>query len=144
MTCVNSLVNIAVFGIVGAIMMAALLGLLLVLSGSSRGASPRSRTAFGVASVVLLVALPTLTAVATLAGGAGFWAAFATATCVVALMCAVNVVMLPAVARRQSSGGGQSALSSFRLSLPVLAVLLLVCVVLGLLGSSVAALIAPA
>jgi hypothetical protein len=37
MTSVNSLVNIAVFGIGGAVLVAALIGLLLVLSGSSRG-----------------------------------------------------------------------------------------------------------
>ncbi len=141
MASVNSLVNIAVFGVVGAILMAALLGLLLVVSGSSRGASPRSRAAFGIASVVVLIALPTLAAANTLAAGAGFWAAFAAAACVAAVLCAVNVVMLPVVARRQSSGGGQAALSSLRPSLPLLAAALLVCLVLGLVGASVAALV---
>ncbi|PDP89034.1 hypothetical protein CQJ94_04660 [Glycomyces fuscus] len=140
MASVNSLVNIAVFGIGGAIVMAALLGLLLVVSGSSRGTSPRSRAAFGVASVVVLLALPTLAAANTLAAGSGFWAAFAAAACVAAVMCAVNVVMLPMVARRQSSGGGQSALASLRPSLPLLAAALLVCLALGLVGASVAAL----
>ncbi|QUX28029.1 hypothetical protein KGD83_22580 [Nocardiopsis akebiae] len=141
MASVSSLVNIAVFGVVGAILMAALLGLLLVVSGSSRGASPRSRAAFGIASVVVLVALPTLAAANTLAAGSGFWTGFAAAACVAAVVCAVNVVMLPVVARRQSSGGGGSAVSALRPSLPLLAAALLICLVLGLVGASVAALV---
>ncbi|MCP3016504.1 hypothetical protein NGM33_24555 [Nocardiopsis dassonvillei] len=141
MASVSSLVNIAVFGVVGAILMAALLGLLLVVSGSSRGASPRSRAAFGIASVVVLVALPTLAAANALAAGSGFWAGFAASACVAAVVSAVNVVMLPMVARRQSSGGGQSAVSALRPSLPLVAAALLVCLALGLVGASVAALV---
>ncbi|WP_285733672.1 hypothetical protein [Nocardiopsis sp. ATB16-24] len=141
MSNVNSLVGIAVFGIVGAILMAALLGLLLVLSGSSRGAAPGVRVAFGVASVVVLVALPTSTAVDFLSSGSGFWPAFAAAVCVAAIVCAVNVVMLPMVARRQASTGDRSALASLRPSLPVSAAGLLICLVLGLVGTSVAALL---
>ncbi|GAA1443168.1 hypothetical protein [Nocardiopsis tropica] len=141
MTSVNSLVDIAVFGIVGAIMMAALIGLLLVVSGSARGASPQVRVAFGVASVVLLVALPTLTAANTLSSGSGFWVAFATATCVVAVVYAVNVAMLPVVARRRAAATGETALASLRPSPPVLAAGLLICLALGLLGAAVAALV---
>jgi hypothetical protein len=140
MASVNSLVNIAVFGIGGAIVMAALLGLLLVASGSSRGVSPRLRVVFGGFSVGVLVALPVLAAANTLASGSGFWAAFAAAACVAAVVCAVNVVMLPVVARRQAAAGDRSALASLRPSLPLLAAALLVCLVLGLVGASVAAL----
>ena len=141
MSNVNSLVDIAVFGIVGAILMAALLGLLLVLSGSSRGAAPGVRVAFGIASLVVLVALPTLAAADTLSSGAGFWSAFAAAACVAAIVCAVNVVMLPMVARRRASAGDRYALASLRPSLPVLATGLLICLALGLVGASVAALL---
>ncbi|NYH54088.1 hypothetical protein HNR06_003677 [Nocardiopsis arvandica] len=141
MTSVNSLVDIAVFGIVGAIMMAALIGLLLVLPGGAREAPPGVRVAFGAASVVLLVALPVLAAANTLSAGSGFWTAFAVASCVVAVVYAVNVAMLPLVARRQAASGDRSALASLRPSLPVLAVGLLVCLTLGLVGASVAALV---
>lgn len=141
MTHVNSLVNIAVFGIAGAIVMAALIGLLLLLPGGSRKKAPRTRAAFGVASVVLLVALPTLAAANALATGVGFWTAFATASCVVAVVCAVNVVALPMVARRRAAAGERSALASLRPSLPVLAAGLLVCLTLGLVGASAAALL---
>ncbi|MFD6949416.1 hypothetical protein A6A08_04770 [Nocardiopsis sp. TSRI0078] len=141
MTSVNSLVDIAVFGIVGAIMMAALIGLLLVLPGGASGTTPKGRVAFGTASVVLLVALPTLAAADSLSAGAGFWTAFAVASCAVAVVYAVNVGMLPLVARRRAAAGGRSALASLRPSLPVLAVGLLVCLALGLLGASVSALI---
>ncbi|GHD14224.1 hypothetical protein [Nocardiopsis kunsanensis] len=134
---VNSLVNIAVFGIGGAIIMAALIGLLLVASGSARGASPRARLAFGCASIVLLVSLPSLAATNALATGAAFGTAFVTATCVVAIVYAVNIALLPVVARRQAAADGQTALSGLRPSLPVLAAGLGVCLLLGLLGSVV-------
>ncbi|KOX24151.1 hypothetical protein [Nocardiopsis sp. NRRL B-16309] len=140
MTSVNSLVNIAVFGIVGAIMMAALIGLLLVLSGSARGVTPPVRVAFGVASVVLLVALPSLAAANTLAGGRGFWTAFAVASCVVAVVYAVNVALLPVIARRQATATGSALPAGLTPSLPVLALGLVFCLVLGLLGAGVAAL----
>ncbi|GAB2490853.1 hypothetical protein [Nocardiopsis aegyptia] len=142
MTSVNSLVNIAVFGIVGAIMMAALIGLLLVLSGSARGVTPPVRVAFGVASVVLLVALPSLAAANTLAGGGSFWTAFAVASCVVAVVYAVNVVLLPVIARRQAAATGGDVPAGLSPSLPVLALGLVFCVVLGLVGAGVAALVA--
>ena len=137
MTDVNSLVNIAVFGIGGAIVMAALIGLLLVASGSARGASPRARLAFGCASIVLLVALPSLAATNALATGAGFGAAFVTAACVVAIVYAVNIALLPVVARRQAAVSGQAALARLRPSLPVLLAGLGICMLMGLLGSVV-------
>lgn len=142
MADVNSLVDIAVFGIGGAIVMAALIGLLLVASGSDRGASPLSRVGFGIASVVLLLVLPTLTAVSTLGSGAGFWQAFAAASGAVALVYVVNIALLPVVARRQSAAsGGQGAVPRLRLSLPVLAVGLVICLSLGLLGAGVGSLL---
>lgn len=142
MANVNSLVDIAVFGIGGAIVMAALIGLLLVASGSDRGASSRWRVGFGVASVVLLLVLPTLTAVNTLDAGAGFWQAFAAASGAVALVYAVNLALLPLVARRQAAmGGGRGSMPRLRPSLPVLAVGLLVCLSLGLLGAGVGSLL---
>ena len=134
---VNSLVNIAVFGMGGAIVMAALIGLLLVASGSARGASPRARLAFGCASIVLLVALPSLAATNALATGAGFGAAFVTAACVVAIVYAVNIALLPVVARRQAAVSGQAALARLRPSLPVLLAGLGICMLMGLLGSVV-------
>ena len=137
MTDVNSLVNIAVFGMGGAIVMAALIGLLLVASGSARGASPRARLAFGCASIVLLVALPSLAATNALATGAGFGAAFVTAACVVAIVYAVNIALLPVVARRQAAVSGQAALARLRPSLPVLLAGLGICMLMGLLGSVV-------
>jgi hypothetical protein len=141
MATVNSLVNIAVFGIVGAIMMAALIGLLLVLSGSGREVAPPVRVAFGAASVVLLVALPSLAAANALSGGAGFWAAFAVASCVVAVVYAVNVALLPVIVRRQAAATGRALPVALAPSLPVLALGLVFCLVLGLLGAGVAALI---
>ena len=137
MVGVNSLVDVAVFGIGGAIVMAALIGLLLVASGGERGASSRLRVSFGIASVVLLLVLPTLTAVNTLGAGAGFWQAFAAASLVVALICAVNIVMLPVVARKQVAVHGRVAVPQPRLSLPVAAVALIVCLSLGLLGAGI-------
>lgn len=137
MTNVNSLVNIAVFGIGGAIVMAALIGLLLVASGSARGASPRVRLAFSCASIVLLVSLPSLAATNALATGATFGTAFVTATCVVAIVYAVNIALLPIVARRQAAAGGRPTLAGLRPSLPVLTVGLGICLLMGLLGSVV-------
>lgn len=137
MTNVNSLVNIAVFGIGGAIVMAALIGLLLVASGSARGASPRVRLIFGCASIVLLVSLPSLAATNALATGAAFGTAFVTATCVVAVVYAVNIALFPIVTRRQAAASGQPTLARLRPSLPVLAAGLGICLLLGLLGSVV-------
>ncbi|WP_017587579.1 hypothetical protein [Nocardiopsis ganjiahuensis] len=141
MTSVNSLVNIAVFGIGGAIMVAALIGLLLVVSGSSRGASPRLLTVFGAASVVLLVVLPSLSALNVLSGGGGFWVGFVTASAVAAVMYAVNVALLPTLARRQAMVSGRPGLSELRPSASVLLGGLAVCLGVGLLVTGVTAFI---
>ncbi|MBB6121926.1 hypothetical protein [Nocardiopsis algeriensis] len=141
MTGVNFLVNIALFGIVGAVMAAALIGLLLVLSGRSKEAPAGLRVGFAAVSVLLLVAVPALAAAATLSGGGGFWAGFATAACVAAAVLAVNVLMLPMVARRQAAVSGGGVPAAPRPSLPVLAVGLLLCLLLGLLCAGAAALV---
>lgn len=141
MTSVNSLVNIAVFGIGGAIMVAALIGLLLVVSGSSRGASPRLLTAFGAASVVLLVVLPSLSALNVLSAGDGFWTGFATASVVAAVMYAVNVALLPTLARRQAMVSGRPGLTEIRPSASVLLGGLVICLGVGLLVTGVTAFI---
>ncbi|MBR8740670.1 hypothetical protein DSY14_02855 [Nocardiopsis sp. MG754419] len=135
----NSLVNIAVFGIGGAILVAALLGLLLVLSGSSRGASPRMLTAFGVASIVLWVVLPALAALNAMSVGAGFWVAFAGASAVAIVMYAVNAALLPLVVRRQALVSGRSGLSGIRPTPAVLAGGLVICLAMALFVTGVAA-----
>lgn len=141
MTSVNSLVNIAVFGIGGAIMVAALIGLLLVVSGSASGASPRLLTVFGAASVVLLVVLPSLAALNVLSGGGGFWVGFVSASVVAAVMYAVNVALLPLLARRQALVSGRPALGELRPSASVLLSGLVVCLGVGLLVTGVTAFI---
>ncbi|MFY7068504.1 hypothetical protein ACOQFV_21815 [Nocardiopsis changdeensis] len=137
MTSVNSLVDIAVFGIVGAIMMAALVGLLLVASGRAGGVSPGVQRGFAAAALALLVAVPTLAAINVLASGAGFWRAFAVAACVAAIAAAVNIGLSPLVARRQGSAG-----TVLRPSLPVFAIGLVLCLALGLVTAGLAALFA--
>ena len=138
----NSLVNIAVFGIGGAIMMAALVGLLLVVSGSARGASPRLFTVFGTASVVLLVLLPALASLNVMSGGAGFWVGFASASTVAAVMYAVNVALLPVLTRRQALVSGRPGLSRIKPTATVLLGGLGVCLALGLLVTGVTAFLA--
>ncbi|MDE3719997.1 hypothetical protein PWG71_01250 [Nocardiopsis sp. N85] len=132
---VNSLVDIVVFGIVGAIMMAALVGLLLVVSGRRGGISPGLQKTFAAAALALLVAVPTLGAIDALASGAGFWTAFAVAACVAAVVAGVNITLSPLVAKRQ--GGTAGVLTP---SLPVFAVGLVLCLALGLVATALAAL----
>lgn len=141
MTNVNSLVNIVVFGIGGAILVAALLGLLLVVSGSSRGSTPRSLTAFGVASIVLWVVLPALTALNEMSAGAGFWVGFAGASVVAIVMYAVNAAMLPMVARRQALVSGRTGLAGIKPTPSVLVGGLVVCLAMALLVTGVTAFI---
>ena len=56
----NSLVDIVLFGVIGAVMLAALLGLMLLTTGRSQGQGLRA--VFGVASTILLIAVPALAA----------------------------------------------------------------------------------
>ena len=139
MASVNSLVNIAVFGIGGAILVAALLGLLLVLSGGPQGASPRLLTVFGVASIVLWVVLPALAALNAMSAGAGFWVGFAGASTVAIVMYGVNAALLPMVARRQALVSGQAGLAGIRPTPSVLLGGLGVCLAMALLVTGVTA-----
>lgn len=140
MASVNSLVNIAVFGIGGAILVAALLGLLLVLSGSSRGSSsPRLLTVFGTASIVLWVILPALAALNVMSTGSGFWVGFAGASTVAIVMYGVNAAMLPMVARRQALMSGQAAIAGIRPTPSVLLGGLAICLAMALLVTGVMA-----
>ncbi|WP_017541116.1 MULTISPECIES: hypothetical protein [Nocardiopsis] len=97
----NSLVNIVLFGIVGAVMMAALLGLLLV--AGDRAPAKGVRIAFGAVSVAVLLGVPASAALGELAAGGGYGAAFLSALAVEIIIYAVNIALLPAVLRR--SGG---------------------------------------
>ncbi|MFE1079587.1 hypothetical protein ACFW31_13770 [Nocardiopsis alba] len=139
MTSVNSLVNIAVFGIGGAVLVAALIGLLLVLSGSSRGLPPRVLTGFGVVSIVLWVVLPALAALNAMSAGFGFWLGFGTASVVAMVMYAVNAAMLPMVARRQALVSGRSSLAGIKPTPSVLSGGLFVCLAMSLLVTGVMA-----
>lgn len=139
MISVNSLVDIAVYGIGGAILVAALLGLLLVLSGSSRGASPRLLTVFGTASIVLWIVLPALAALNVMSAGAGFWVGLAGASTVAVVMYGVNAAMLPMVARRQALMSGQAKLAGIRPTPSVLLGGLVVCLAMALLVTGVMA-----
>lgn len=142
MTVVNSLVDIAAFGIVGAIMMAALIGLLLVVAGRRASTAPSVRVAFGAASVVLLVALPALTAANVLGRTGLLLPAFLSATAVAVLVYAVNIALLPVVARRQAAVLGEGRLARIKPSPATLLGGLAVCAALGLLAVAIAALFA--
>jgi hypothetical protein len=133
---VDSLVTIAVFGIAGAAMMAALAGLLLIAAG--RGAGIAVRAAFGVASVALLVAVPALAAADRLGSdpGTGFGGAFAAAFGAVLVVYAVNAAVVPPAARRVAGTRGAAALP--RPSAAVLAGGLLLCAVLSAAGTGLA------
>ncbi|ASU83230.1 hypothetical protein CDO52_10995 [Nocardiopsis gilva YIM 90087] len=133
----NSLVNIAVFGIVGAVIMAALIGLLLVLGGRGQGRGPQ--TVFGAISLVVLIAVPALAAVnlRSTAPGTGFGPVFLVAFGVALVICAVNIAFLPLVARRAAAGRGEELAAGTRLSPALLGGGLLVCAVLGLVGAGV-------
>ncbi len=133
----DSLVNIAVFGIVGAAMMAALVGLLLVVSSRGSRATP---LLFGTVSVVLLIGVPSLAALDLLSGdpAAGVGRAFLAAFCVVAVIYAANVSLLPLVARRAAAARGGPLSAELRLSPAILVGGLLICALLGLVGAGLA------
>ncbi|GAB3205430.1 hypothetical protein ACQEU5_01665 [Marinactinospora thermotolerans] len=135
----NSLVNVVVFGIVGAVVMAALLGLLLVFAGRAKGTGPRVLS--GAVSVVVLVALPTLAVLAHLRGGAGLGGAFLVALGVVVIVYAANVALLPLVARRAAADRGDARLLRLRPSPAMLAGGLVVCALLALVGTGLGALL---
>jgi hypothetical protein len=133
---VDSLVTIAVFGIAGAAMMAALAGLLLIAAG--RGAGLPVRAAFGAVSAALLLAVPALAAADRLGAdpGTGFGGAFAAAFGAVLVVYVVNAAVVPPAARRVAGARGATALP--RPSAAVLAGGLLLCAVLGAAGAGLA------
>ncbi|WP_046472470.1 hypothetical protein [Allosalinactinospora lopnorensis] len=137
----SSLVTIVVFGIVGAVMMAALLGLLLVLTGRAAGRSVQ--VAFGAMSVAVLLTVPALAASTLLAGdpAAGFGGAFLVAFCVVAVIYLANVALFPMAARRVAAEHGTGRSGVPTPSPAALAVGLLVCAAFGLASTGTAVLV---
>ncbi|GAA3735110.1 hypothetical protein GCM10022205_21020 [Spinactinospora alkalitolerans] len=127
------LVNVAVFGIAGAVMMGALIGLLLVFSERTIGVGVQ--ILFGAMSAVILVALPAMAAAGTFDAGAGFGQAFLAAFCVVTVVYAANIALLPLVAQRAAARRGAGP-TRLRLSPTTLAGGLVVCAVLGLIGAA--------
>nr|WP_221308645.1 hypothetical protein [Nocardiopsis mwathae] len=118
-------------------MMAALIGLLLVIGGRGKGRGPQA--VFGTVSVVLLIAVPALAA-ANLLGTvpeAGFGQAFLVAFGVALVIGAVNIALLPVVARRAAAAQGEELAPGLRLSPALAGGGLLVCAVLGLIGAGI-------
>ncbi|MDA2807918.1 hypothetical protein [Nocardiopsis suaedae] len=128
----NSLVNIVLFGIVGAVMMAALLGLLLV--AGDRAPRKGVRVAFGAVSVAVLLGVPASAALGELAAGAGYGTAFISALAVEIIIYAANIALLPTVMRR----AGRSTADRPRPSAAVLFGGLAVSAVLALAASLLA------
>ncbi|MBB4930738.1 hypothetical protein F4561_001558 [Lipingzhangella halophila] len=136
----NSLVNIFVFGTVGALMMAAVLGLLLIRTG--RPARRGMPVAFSAMVVVVLLAVPALAASTVLAAGtgAGFGEAYLVAFGVVTLTYLANVALLPLVARRVAAEHGTERAAQLRPSPATLVGGLLICSVFGLVSTGIAVL----
>ncbi|GAB3499795.1 hypothetical protein [Nocardiopsis coralliicola] len=128
----NWLVNIVLFGLVGAVMMAALLGIALVLLGRAPGKA--ARVGLGAATVALMLGVPGLAAADALSSG-GFPTALASAFAVAVIVYAVNVALFPAVLRR----AGRAAPPRAALSPGLLAGGVLVCAVLALAAAGIAA-----
>ncbi|MBX9388194.1 hypothetical protein ACFPZ0_14195 [Streptomonospora nanhaiensis] len=139
----DSLVNIAVFGVVGAVMMAALVGLLLVVR--RRGTAPVASALLGAACVALLLAVPALAAAGLWGArpGAGIGQAFLVASAAVVVVYAAGVALLPLVARQAAAARGQAAPRlaglGLRLSARVALGGLAVCAALGAAGTGIAA-----
>ncbi len=134
----NILVNILVFGIIGALMMAALLGLLLVRTGGT--ANRGLPVAFGAMAVVVVLAVPALAASRTMATdpGAGLGWAFLVAFAVVTISYLANVALLPMVRRRMAAVHGAGRAARLAPSGAALAGGLLLCAALGLISAGIA------
>ncbi|RNL82104.1 hypothetical protein EFW17_20265 [Halostreptopolyspora alba] len=130
-----------VFGTVGALLIAALLGLLLVSTGRSAGRGVP--VALGATALAVLLAVPTLAASNVVAAGgrAGFGLAFLVAFGVVALTYVVNVALLPLMSRRVAAVHGTERASRLYPSGGTLAGGLLICAAFGLVGASIAVLV---
>ncbi|MFC4561625.1 hypothetical protein ACFO4E_07135 [Nocardiopsis mangrovi] len=134
----NSLVNIVAFGIAGAVMMAALIGLLLIASG--RNAGRPVRILFGAVAVVLLLMVPSIAALNLLAAdpSAGFGRALLVAFCVVAIVYATNVALIPLALRRAAAARGLDRPAPLRLTPATLLGGLIICAALGALDAGLA------
>lgn len=130
----NTLVDVVMFGIVGAVMVAALMGLLAVAAARSAG-TPLKAACTVLAGVVLLAA-PALAARST---GAGFGPAFLVALGVVLIVYAANVALVPVITRR-AAAGHTSAVP--RPTVPMLAAGVLVCAAVALLATGLGTVVA--
>ncbi|MFC4866241.1 MULTISPECIES: hypothetical protein [Streptomonospora] len=137
----SSLVDIAVFGIAGAVMLAALVGLLLV---AGRSAAAPAKGALGAVCAALLLAVPALAAARTLGGdpAAGAGQAFLVASAAVVVVYAAGMALLPLVARQAAAGLGVAEPRGLRLTPAVAGGGLLVCAALGAAGTGIALLLA--
>jgi len=136
---VNSLVDIVLFGVIGAVMLAALLGLMLLTTGRSQGQGLRA--VFGVASTILLIAVPALAAAQALGSGQGFPQALATAFGVEVIIFAANLALMPAVVRRAAAAQGVTGPLPSPLSPIPLIGGLVSCALLALVGTGIAAIV---
>lgn len=135
---VSILLAIAVFGVVGAVLSTALLGLVVIVTRRSDGAA--SRVGLGATALAMLVVVPTLAALSVLQGrdGAGFGVAFGTAFGVVAVMAVVNVVVVPLLTRRVAATGDGRLLDHVRRSPAVMVGGGLTCALMGLVTAGLA------
>ncbi|KIH96895.1 hypothetical protein LP52_22370 [Streptomonospora alba] len=131
----NSLVDIVVFGIAGAVVLAAVVGLLLVAGRSL------PKGALGAVCVALLLAVPAMAASRTLSGGVGAGGAFLVASAAVVIVYAAGVALLPIVTRQAAAGRGVAVPSGLRITPATAGGGLLVCAVLGAAGTGIALLI---
>ncbi|QBI53720.1 hypothetical protein [Streptomonospora litoralis] len=136
----NSLVDIAVFGMAGAVTLAALVGLLLVVAGRS-AVLPKS--ALGAVCAALLLAVPALAAGRTLGGdaGAGAGQAFLVASATMAVVYAAGAALLPLVVRRAAAGRGVAVPRGLRPTPAAAGWGVLVCAAFGAAGTGIALLL---
>nr|WP_156000086.1 hypothetical protein [Streptomonospora sp. PA3] len=134
------MVDIAVFGIAGAVLLAALTGLLLV---AARRSAALPKGALGAACAVLLLAVPALAAGRTLGGdpAAGWGQAFLVASAAVVVVYAAGMALLPLVARQAAAGRGVAVPRGLRLTPAAAGGGLLVCAALGAAGTGIALLL---
>lgn len=134
----SALINIAVFGIVGAVMMAALIGLLLAATVRRSGAWVAS--VFSTVAVVLLIAVPALAVVNVRATGTGtgFGQAWLVAFAVVAIVYAANLFLLPLVRRRFAAVWDSQQARELRVSWPMLAGGVVLCALLAMCATAIA------
>ncbi|TQN32120.1 hypothetical protein FHX37_2048 [Haloactinospora alba] len=134
----SALINIAVFGVVGAVMMAALIGLLLATTARRSGAWVAS--VFSTVSVVLLIAVPALAVVNVRATvtGTGLGQAWLVAFAVVAIVYAANLFLLPLVRRRFAAVRDDRGARELRVSWSMLAGGVVLCALLAVCATAVA------